>query len=55
MWWIWKHLTEIGKPDFIGMTQYRRYFTRSKPNYGPFPIVNLEGSHIEQSKLDEIC
>lgn len=42
MWWIWKNIDSFGNPDFVGMTQYRRYFTSLKPNYGKFPISNFE-------------
>lgn len=52
MWWIWKNLDSLGNPDLVGMTQYRRYFTHLKPNYGRFPIANFEGAKLNQQQLE---
>lgn len=41
IWWIWKHISELDNPDYIGFCHYRRFFTLCKPNYGVFPIVNI--------------
>lgn len=38
IWWVWKHLSDFGKTDYVGMAHYRRFFTTLKPNYGVFPI-----------------
>lgn len=48
MWWLWKHLTDFGKTDYVGMTQYRRFFTSQKPNYGPFPIRLHQGDPTKE-------
>lgn len=53
MWWLWKHLPDFGKTDFVGMTQYRRYFTSLAPNYGVFPIHHFTGEPTQQI-LDSI-
>lgn len=53
MWWLWKHLPDFGKTDFVGMTQYRRFFTALKPNYGVFPIHSFAGEPTPQI-LDSI-
>lgn len=54
MWWIWKNLKDLGNPDFVGMTQYRRYFTSCKPNFGPFPIANYESAKLNSAQLDAL-
>ena len=38
IWWIWKHIKELGDPDYVGFCHYRRFFTLHRPNYGAFPI-----------------
>ena len=53
MWWIWKHLSDFGKTDYVGMTQYRRFFTTLKPNYGAFPIAISRGDPSKEI-LDSI-
>lgn len=53
MWWIWKHLSDFGKTDYVGMTQYRRFFTTLKPNYGVFPIAMFRGEPSKEI-LDSI-
>lgn len=53
MWWVWKHLSDFGKTDYVGMTQYRRFFTRLKPNYGVFPIAISRGDPSKEI-LDSI-
>lgn len=27
IWWVWKHLSEFGNPDFVGFCHYRRFFS----------------------------
>lgn len=53
MWWVWKHLSDFGKTDYVGMTQYRRFFTTLKPNYGVFPIAMSRGEPSKEI-LDSI-
>lgn len=43
MWWVWKHLSDFGGADYVGMTHYRRFFTTLASNYGPFPIMAAGG------------
>lgn len=64
IWWVWKHLKELGNPDYIGFCHYRRFFGRANsyiknitwaelPNYKPFsPIEQL--SILNADKLDGI-
>jgi len=27
MWWVYKHLSDFGNPDYVGFCHYRRFFT----------------------------
>ena len=53
MWWVWKHLQDFGKTDYVGLTQYRRFFTKQKPNYGPFPI-RIHRGDVTKEVIDGI-
>jgi len=55
MWWIWKNIKRLGDPDYVGMTQYRRYFTQCKPNYGRFPIANYEQTKLDSKQLELVA
>ena len=38
LFWLWKHLDELGSPDYVGYCQYRRFFTAV--NAG-LPVVDI--------------
>ena len=38
LWWLSKHIKEIGNPDYIALMHYRRFFTSLKGQASP--IIN---------------
>ena len=53
IWWVYAHLSDFGSTDYIGIANYRRFFTKAKPNYGIFPIFNYVGP-LDQRIIDSI-
>ena len=49
IWWLWKHIKELGDPDYVGFCHYRRFFTAAGPNYGVFPIHSVPASREMQA------
>ena len=49
IWWLWKHIKELGDPDYVGFCHYRRFFTAADPNYGVFPIHSVPASREMQA------
>lgn len=52
IWWLWKHLADFGKLDYIGFCHYRRFLSITKPNFGIYPITlvddNMKDNIIEK-------
>lgn len=47
IYWIWKHLEEVGNPDYVGLCHYRRFF-RSEDirDYTAYDIINISAERI---------
>lgn len=47
IYWIWKHLEEIGSPEHIGICHYRRFFRNEDIlNYRNYDIINISNKRI---------
>lgn len=48
IWWVYAHLSDFGSADYVGIANYRRFFTKAAPNYGVFPIFKYSGPMSQQ-------
>lgn len=46
IWWVWKHLAELGNPSYVGFCHYRRFFGAADRLIQDFPSGCLDLSRI---------
>ena len=51
MWWVAKHLNELGNPDYIGFCHYRRFFSFIINQ----PIINITKSQYQSTFCAKPC